>query len=279
MSKLGVSMSNAVESTGLLESQPVQMRTDGRLGSFGRKVWAVARKDLRTELRAKEVLGTMIVFSLLAVMIFGIAFDLLPRQVALLEYDEILVQLETEEQVQIVVQRDRVVPGVLWGVLFFSGLLGLNRSFGAEVDRGSLTALLLAPMDRSTIYFGKTLANLVFMVAAQLLVLPMILVIFDLNLFRLWILVGLLLGTVGYVSSGVFFAALSANVRARETLLPVLLLPVLVPLFVAGVSVTSAVLTARPFGDFQHWIGLLIIYDLIFLVIPLMVFELIWEEG
>ncbi len=274
-----MSEERVIEYAHTLESLPVEVRVKSGVGSFGRKVWAVARKDLRTELRAKEVLGTMIVFSLLAVMIFGIAFDLLPRQAALLDYDEFLAELENGQQIQVVLQRDRVVPGVLWGVLFFSGLLGLNRSFGAEVDRGSLTALLLAPMDRSVIYFGKTLANFLFIAASQLLVLPMILVLFDVNLFRLWILVSLFLGIFGYVSAGVFFAALSANIRARETLLPILVLPVLVPLFVAGVSVTSAVLMDRPFGDFQHWIGMLIIYDLIFLVIPLMVFELIWEEG
>jgi len=238
-----------------LESRPAQMRTGGGFGTYLSKLWAIAIKDLRAEIRAKEIFSTMAAFSVLAVVIFGMAFDLrVPNPVM-------------------------IVPGVLWVVVLFTGILGLNRSFGAEVDRGSLAALLLAPLDRSAIYFGKMLANLLFLLAAELIILPAILVIFNVNVFQPWILVGLLLGTLGYVSVGTLFAALAANARARESMLPILLLPVMLPIFMAGVKITAIVLDNRGLGDLQRWLMILTVYDLIFITIAFLVFDLIWEEA
>lgn len=238
-----------------LESRPAQMRTEGGFGTYLSKLWAIAIKDLRAEIRAKEIFSTMAAFSVLAVVIFGMAFDLrVPNPVM-------------------------IAPGVLWVVVLFTGILGLNRSFGAEVDRGSLAALLLAPLDRSAIYFGKMLANLLFLLAAELIILPAILVIFNVNVFQPWILVGLFLGTLGYVSVGTLFAALAANARARESMLPILLLPVMLPIFMAGVKITAIVLDNRGLGDLQRWLMILAVYDLIFITIAFLVFDLIWEEA
>ncbi len=237
-----------------LASRPVQMRTGGGLAAYLRKVWAIADKDLRAEIRAKEVFSTMTVFSVLTVVIFGMAFDLRVPYPA------------------------TVVPGVLWAVILLTGVLGLNRSFGAEVDRGSLAALLLVPVDRSAIYFGKLLANLCFLLATECITLPAMLIIFNVNIFRTWILVSLLLGTIGYVTVGTLFAALSASVRARESMLPILLLPVMLPVFMAGVKITGIVLDGRSLNELQRWLGILVAYDLIFVVVAFLVFDLIWEE-
>lgn len=237
------------------KAQSVTMRTGGGFGAYVRKVRAVAAKDLRSEWRAKEVLSTMATFSVLAVVIFGMAFDLRVPEATM------------------------VVPGVYWVIVLFGGILGLNRSFGAEVDRGSLAALLMAPVDRSAVFFGKWVAGLIFMLATELLMLPVMLVIFDVSLFNWWILLGVLLGTVGYVGVGTLFAALTASTRARETLLPILLLPVMVPVFAAGVALTSAVLDGRTFDDFRHWLGIMAAYDLIFLTIAYMVFDMVWEDA
>jgi heme exporter protein B len=230
------------------------MRTGGGLAAYLRKVWAIAAKDLRAELRAKESLSVMVAFSLLAVLIFGLAFDLR------------------------VPDAKMVAPGVMWVVILFSGVLGLNRSFGAEVDRSTLAALLLAPVDRSAIYFGKFLAQLVFMLLNEAIILPVTLVIFDINILQPWILVGVLLGTIGYVAVGTLFAALAANSRARESLLPILLLPVMVPIFMAGVALSANVLDGRSLSDFQRWLWIMVVYDLIFVVVAYLVFDLIWEE-
>jgi heme exporter protein B len=230
------------------------MRTEGGLAAYTLKVWAIARKDLQAELRSKDIFGMMGAFSVLAVVIFGMAFDLR------------------------VPQSSMIAPGVLWVVVLFAGVLGLNRTFGAEVDRGSLAALLLAPVERSAIYFGKTIANLVFTLVTELLLLPVILVLFDVNLFHPLILLSLLLGTVGYVGVGTLFAALAAGARTRDSLLPVLLLPVMTPIFMAGVRITSIIVDGRGLPDMQRWMGMLIAYDAVFLAAAFLVFDLIWEE-
>lgn len=237
-----------------IDAHPVRMRTEGGALAWLAKAWAVAAKDLRAEVRAKEVFGVMATFSVLAVLIFGLAFDLR------------------------VPQPEMIVPGVLWVVILFAGVLGLNRTFGAEVDRGSLAALLLAPVERNAIYCGKCLANLVFTLLTEALLLPVLLVIFDVNLFQPLILLGLLLGTLGYVGVGTLFAALAASSRLRDSLLPVLLLPTMVPIFMAGVKLTAIVVDGRGLADVQRWLGILILYDLIFLVIAFLIFDLIWEE-
>lgn len=231
------------------------MRTGGGTAPFLRKVRAIASKDLRAEVRAKEVVSTMIAFGVLAVIVFGMAFDLR------------------------VPDADMVAPGVLWVVVLFTGILGLNRAFGAEVDRGSLSALLLAPVDRSAIYFGKLVAQLLFMLAMEIVIIPLMLVVFDVNMFSPWILLGLLLGTIGYVSVGVLFAALTSSTRARESMLPILLLPVMAPVFVAGIGLTANILDGREFADFGRWFIILGVYDLVFLTIAYIVFDLIWEGA
>jgi heme exporter protein B len=231
------------------------MRTGGGLAAYFRKIGAITTKELRAELRAKESLSVMVAFSLLAVLIFGLAFDLRVPEATM------------------------VAPGVLWVVILFSGILGLNRSFGAEVDRGTLAALLMAPVDRSAIYFGKFLSQLLFMLVNAAIILPFTLIIFNVNLMQPWILVGVVLGTAGYVAVGTLFAALAANSRARESLLPILLLPVMAPIFMAGVALTAAVVDGRALEDFQRWIWVMIVYDLLAITIAYLVFDLIWEEA
>jgi heme exporter protein B len=234
---------------------PVVMRTGGGWLAYCRKVAAITAKDLRAEVRAKESLSVMIAFSLLAVLVFGMAFDLRVPEATM------------------------VVPGVVWVVILYSGVLGLNRSFGAEVDRGTLAALLLAPVDRSAIYFGKLLAHLIFMLINAAIVLPFALIIFDVALLQPWILIGVVLGTLGYTAVGMLFAALAASSRARESLLPIMLLPVMVPVFMAGVALTGAVLDGRALVDFQRWLWVMVIYDILFLTVSYLVFDLIWEEA
>lgn len=230
------------------------MRTGGGLTAFLRKVWAVTAKDLRAEVRGREVFSTMSVFSALAVLIFGMAFDLrVPDQ-------------------------KMVAPGVLWVIILFAGVLGLNRSFGAEMDRGTLPALLLAPMDRSAIYFGKVIANLVFTLGTALAILVVMYFIFNVPILHGWILLATALGVLGYVSVGTIFAALTATVRARESLLPILLLPVMVPVFMAGVACTAGVLDGGGLDKIGHWLGMLVGFDLLFLVVAYLLFDLILEE-
>lgn len=228
---------------------------EGGLAAWLRRVWAVAEKEVRAELRAKEVVAAMAAFAVLAAVIFGLAFDLrVPRP-------------------------ELVAPGILWVIILFTGVLGLQRSFALEIDRGTMTGLLLAPVERSALYCGKVAANLLYFLIVEALLTPTLLILFDVNLMRPMILLGLLLGTIGYAIVGTLFAALTVRSRAREALLPVLLLPVLVPLFIAGVSVAAVVLDGRPGGEAGRWLAILALYDALFLAIAFLLFDLIWEQS
>ena len=228
---------------------------EGGLAAWLRRVWAVAEKEVRAELRAKEVVAAMAAFAVLAAVIFGLAFDLrVPRP-------------------------ELVAPGILWVIILFTGVLGLQRSFALEIDRGTMTGLLLAPVERSALYCGKVAANLLYFLIVEALLTPALLILFDVNLMRPMILLGLLLGTIGYAIVGTLFAALTVRSRAREALLPVLLLPVLVPLFIAGVSVAAVVLDGRPGGEAGRWLAILALYDALFLAIAFLLFDLIWEQS
>ena len=134
-------------------------------------------------------------------------------------------------------------------------------------------------MDRSSIYFGKLLAGFIFMLIVDALVLPVILVIFDVSLFQPLNLLGIFLGTLGYMAVGTLFAALTANTRARESMLPILLLPVMVPVFAAGVGLSSALIDGRTMDAVARWLLMIAGYDLLFLTIAYLVFDMIWEEA
>ena len=222
--------------------------------SYLRKVLAIVWKDVRAELRTKDILSSMIVFAFLSVLIFQFAFDLRADNVRL------------------------VLPGVLWIAITFAGVLGLNRSFILEQDRGSLEGLLLAPVDRSAIYFGKLIGNLLFIFAVELLLLPLMTVLFNVWLLTPALLLVLALGTVGYAAVGTLFAALSINTRAREVMLPILLFPVMVPVFVAGVQAVSELLDGETLAGIARWIQLLVAYDAIFIAAAMLLFDYVVEE-
>jgi heme exporter protein B len=222
--------------------------------SFLRKVLAIVWKDVRAELRTKDILSSMLVFAGLSVLIFQFAFDLRADNVRL------------------------VLPGVLWIAITFAGVLGLNRSFILEQDRGSLEGLLLAPVDRSAIYFGKLIGNLLFIFAVELLLLPLMTVLFNVWLLTPALLLVLALGTVGYAAVGTLFAALSINTRAREVMLPILLFPVMVPVFVAGVQAVSELLDGETLAGIARWIQLLVAYDAIFIAAAMLLFDYVVEE-
>ena len=189
--------------------------------SFWRAVAAIVWKDIRAELRTKDIFSSMFVFALLSVIVFNFAFELRVPDMKM------------------------VVPGIVWVAVTFAGTLGLNRAFVIEQDKGSLAGLLLAPVDRSAIYFGKMLGNLLFMLVVEAILLPLVMIFFNLSLLTRPHLLVLFLGTFGFAAVGTVFSAIAVNTRAREVLLPILLFPVLVPVLVAGVKMTGGCWTAR----------------------------------
>ncbi len=221
---------------------------------FLRAVWAIFWKDVRAEFRTKDIFTGMFIFALLAVLIFNFAFEL---------------RVENVRQ---------VLPGVIWVAIVFAGMLGLNRSFILELDRGSLEGLLLAPVDRAAIYFGKMLGNLVFMLAVEIVLLPITVVLFNVNVLQPAILLVVFLGTFGFAIVGTVFAAMAVNTRAREVLLPVLLLPVIVPILIAAVKASGNLLNGSTLAEEMGWLRLMGVFDVVFLAVAYMTFDYVLEE-
>jgi len=222
--------------------------------SFWQSVLAILKKDIRAELRTKDIFSSMFVFALLAVIIFDFAFELRVPSMAM------------------------VTPGILWVAITFAGTLGLNRSFVIEQDKGSLAGLLLAPVDRSAIYFGKMLSNLLFMLVVEMFLLPLVMILFNQPLLRWEHVLVLLLGTYGFAAVGTVFSAMAVNTRAREVLLPILLFPVVVPVLLAGVKMTGALLDGETLSSVSNWLRLILIYDIGFTVVAYLTFGFVVEE-
>jgi heme exporter protein B len=222
--------------------------------SFFRAIWAIVWKDLAAELRSREVISAMLVFALLVIFIFNFALELDAKT------------------------RANVTSGVLWATFAFAGTLGLNRSLAMEKDRGCLDGLLLAPVDRSAIYFGKSLGNLVFMLLVELIVLPVYSILYNINLFHPGLLVVILLGSIGYVVVGTLLSSMAVQTRTRDILLPILLFPVVLPIFIAAVKASSGFLQGIPMDEIWPWLNLLIVYDVIFTAVGFMVFDYVVEE-
>ena len=224
--------------------------------SYFAGIAAVYWKDVLLEFRTRQSLSTMFTFCLTIVIIFNFVFE--PGSPAILE----------------------VSPGVLWAAFTFSGLLGISRSFSFEIDKGGLQGLLLCPVERSTIYFGKVLGNVTFMLLIEAVTFPIFVIFYNLppemNLPGLVLV--FFLGTLGFVAVGTLLSAISANTKAREVLLPVLLFPVAVPVLVATVKSTGPLLRGDSLAEVASWIKLLLAFDLLFLAASSLTFEYIVEE-
>ncbi|MCJ7622826.1 MAG: heme exporter protein CcmB [Anaerolineaceae bacterium] len=225
-----------------------------KTSSFFRSMLAVVWKDLAAEWRSREILSAMLVFALLVIFIFNFALELDTRA------------------------RTNVTSGVLWVTFTFAGTLGLNRSMSVEKDRGCLDGLLLAPVDRTAIYFGKTLANFLFMLLVALIVLPVYSVLYGQNLFIFGLLLVILLGSLGYVAVGTLLSSMAVQTRTRDILLPILLFPIIIPVLVAAVKASSGYLLGVPTEEILPWLNLLIVYDIIFTAVAFMVFDYVVEE-
>lgn len=223
-------------------------------GSFVKAVSAVVWKDLQAEFRSRELFSAMLVFSLLIILIFNFALEL---------------DLKT---------RQSVTSGVLWATFAFAGTLGLNRSMAIEKDRGCMDGLLLAPVDRSAIYFGKVISNLAFMLIVEIIVLPVYSILYGINLFQPGLLLVILLGSIGYVGVGTLLAAMSVQTRTRDILLPILLFPVVIPVILSAVKASGGYLEGLPFEEILSPLSLLIAYDIIFIAVAFMVFDSVVEE-
>jgi len=223
--------------------------------SYLRKVAAIIAKDIAAELRTREMLSSMGVFAILVIIVFNFAFELTERQI-----------IET------------ATPGALWVTIIFAGMLGLNRSLSVELDKGCLDGLLLTPVDRSAIFFGKALGNALFMLIVEAIVLPLFVVFFNVPLVQPWVILIVVLGTLGFAGVGTLLSSMAVNTRAREVMLPILLFPVAMPELIAAVKATSGAMMGLPVSEWQQWLSLLIVFDVVLITVTFMVFAYIVEE-
>jgi heme exporter protein B len=221
----------------------------------GRAVAILLGKELRGELRSRELLNTTLIFALIVVVLFSFAFD------------------------PTAAEARRFGPGLLWIAFLFAGTLMLNPSFAREQANDTLQALRMAPISPFALLLGKILANFVFLLIAELVLLPVFAVLYNVTILPVIgrLLLVIVLGTFGVVVTGTVFAALASQARMRELLLPLLLLPVLAPLLIASVEATAALLNDEPALD-PTWTVFLVAFDVVFFTASWLLCEHLIEE-
>jgi heme exporter protein B len=227
------------------------------MSGFFRVAWHVVRKDMTVEIRSKEILLTTLLFAVSVVLIFSFAIVREGRA------------------------PDDVAAGILWVAISFAGTLAMGRTFERERYNDTLRALLLAPADRPAIYAGKLLGLLLLLGLVEVILVPLVALLFNAPIFAFpgKLIVLLAAGTLGFAAVGTLFAAMLVRVRSRDTLLPVLLYPITVPVMICGVRGTAALFQATPDEPMARlWVGILVAWDVIFVTLALWTFEPVMTE-
>ncbi len=230
------------------------------MNAFWRVVWIVARKDLAIEARSRELINTTTFFALSVVIVFSVSF----------------VGEGGDGRAL-----GDAAAGILWIAIAFSGTLALGRTFERERYGDTLRALLLAPGARPAVYVGKLFGVVALLLATEIVLVPLVALLFQARLFEHTFLMILLLlfGTIGFSCVGTLFAAMLGRARSRDVLLPILLYPITIPVMIAGVRGTAALLQDTPQLDMARvWIMLLLSFDVVFLTLSLWTFESVMTE-
>ena len=219
---------------------------------FARTVWLVVRKDLTVEVRSREIAYTTLFFAVSCVLVFAFALVKEGRAVS------------------------DAAAGILWIAIAFAGTLALGRAFERERQSETLRALLLAPAPRPAIYVGKLVGIVALLVASEIVLIPMVALLFQAPLLAhpFWLAVVVVTGTIGFAAVGTLFAAMLVRARSRDVLLPVLLYPITVPVIIAGVRGTAALLEPElEIAIVRFWVALLLCFDVVFVTLALWTFE------
>lgn len=219
---------------------------------FFRQSLTIAAKDLRAELRTKEAINASLAFALVILLLFSFAFD------------------PTVEETR------AISGGLLWLVFAFAGALILNRSFARELANDCLDALVASPVSGAALFFGKAIANLVLLLAVELVCLPVFGIFYNVRWTRqFWpLMLVLVLATWGLTVIGTMFSALTVNLRLRELMLPTLVYPLMIPALMAAIQLTTPLIAGEPLtGDLTQWLKLLVGFDVIFTALALTLVE------
>jgi heme exporter protein B len=221
---------------------------------FYRAIRAIVLKDLQAELRSRQVISATGLFGLIAVMVFYFTLSERPdiRQAAL--------------------------PAVLWVIVVFAGTLGLARTLAQEHDRGTIDGLLIAPIDRVALYYGKLVSTWAFTLLIAIIVSFALMILFNADLLSgAWALI-LFLGTGGFAIVGTLIGTMTAGARGRETTLPILILPIALPVIMASVNASIGILGDQPFTDWSNWLFTLAAIDLMYIGLAAALFGFVVEE-
>jgi len=222
--------------------------------SFWRKVIAITWKDALSEMRTREIVFSVLVFTILVIVVFNFAFG------------------ASQEMIEL------VAPGILWVTFAFAGVLSLNRSFIMEKEEGCLEGLMTCPISREIIYVGKALGSLFFMLIIEAIALPIFAFLYNLAVLSPQLVAITVLTTVGFVAVGTLFSALAVNTKAREMVLPILFLPIVVPLIVSAVKASGLALSGESWSGLSPWFQIIVAFDAIFLVVSYLIFAFVIEE-
>ena len=218
-------------------------------------ILTIVQKDLRLDLRRLENFISLLFFSLIILLVFAFALPADKESHRLL------------------------APGIYWVTFLLSGILALNKSFQLEKENSVMEALLLAPVSRGSIFLGKMLGSLLFIFVVQLILIPLFSVLFH-SLTPVQygeLLVLSIIVTTGFTALGTLLSGLTADLRFKEILLPILLFPLLVPLLLAAVTITRGILDSQGFGASADWLKLLIGFDLIYIIVAFLTFDFVME--
>jgi len=174
----------------------------------------------------------------------------------------------------------QLIAGIIWVAFTFTGIIGLGKSFTSELQNDCLESLQMSPVPKGAIYLGKVTANFLFMFTVEIVLFPLFVLFFNLDVVEGigTLLLIFILATLGLAAVGTLFSALTVQIRAREVMLPVLLLPLAVPVIIAAVEATRGTLNADPYSFYSQWIHLLAIFDIIFTVVSFWLFEFIFDS-
>lgn len=223
--------------------------------NYFKSIFAIVKKDILMELRSKEVINSMLVFALLVTVVFSFVFE--PASDA----------------------KKEVVGGIFWVAVVFSGLLGLSKTMVSEVQGGNLEALLLSPVDRSAVFFGKFISNFIFLLLMEAILLPLFTVFYGISILTHYkVIIVMVIATYGFCLLGTLFSIISVRTKTREIMLPLMLLPLIVPIILGAILSFNVFILGNPEVEASNWITLISAFDLIFTAVIFAIFGLVIEE-
>ena len=216
-------------------------------------IFIMVKKDLLLEFRGKDILVSVPIFGFLLIVLFNFALDVSPNIA------------------------NHVAPGILWVSFAFAGILTMNRAFVRESEQGGLEGLLLSPISRDAIFISKVLSSCLFMFVVEIALLFALTIMMNIRMFSIVLVVTVLLTTLGFTTLGTLFSAIAVQTRSREVMLPVLFFPMVIPLLIAAVEITSEVISGQFIG-IGKWLPFIIIFDALFLLICPWLFGTVMQE-